>query len=368
MKTDWWYPTAFCRWGKEEDLALARVRGRNRWTMGEEVEAFEEEFADFHGMSHAVMTNSGSSANLIAVSALTMTAQDAHVSGGSASVPAIAWSTTYAPLIQHGYELTLLDVDDTWNANGERPLSDIHVLCSVLGNACSLPPSVDDGGWLLEDNCESLGAFDERGNLTGTRGNLNTFSFFWSHQVGAIEGGMVLTNDPVLARRLRILRAHGWTRDITDGPVDFEREYEFVDFGYNVRPLELHAAIARAQLKKLPEFIAARIDNLSLFRESVGCLVEHPRLVGSPSPFSLSFLVPNRAIRQVLVDALRAAGIDARLPTGGSFRRHPYGAAHATQLTPVADDIHDRGLFLGNAPWPIPDKIEAAVKVMRRVL
>lgn len=372
--TDWKYPTAFSSWDDEEDAAIERVRRSGRWTMGPEVEAFEREFADWHGMKHGVMTNSGSSANLVAVAALHNILDKPLRLGHGAAVPAIAWSTTYAPLVQTGLQLALSDVDDTWNAtwelDGARAAGcRLWVACSVLGNACRMPPTDE---FVIEDNCESLGARDHTGLLAGTRGHLNTFSLFYSHQVSAVEGGVILTNDDTLAFICRVLRAHGWSRDVREpgeGPPPFHREYEFLTFGYNVRPLELHAAVARVQLRKLPWLIAGRRSNHRKFKElTKGLPIRHPREVGESSPFGLPFCVERAELRQVLVDALRAAGIDARQPTGGSFLRHPYGAPWRSQSTPQADLIHDAGLFLGNPPWVADAMIEKATQVMRRVL
>lgn len=374
------YPTAFSHWDVQEQAAIARVLTTGRFTQGQEVAAFENEFAAYHGMNHAIMTNSGSSANLIMIATLFQLGQLKR--GDKVLVPAIAWSTTYAPLIQHGLDLLLLDCDSTWNANPEVPGRDwedakLVVGCSILGNPSDLISWKTIAGVLdavfIEDNCESLGALVKGTNLSsndlcGTRGLMNSFSFFYSHQISAIEGGMILTNDEDCANTCRMLRAHGWTRDITP-PTKFDDEYRFESFGYNVRGLELHAAIAREQLKKLPEFIKQRNNNLVRFRKWTDHFpIVHQTLNGSPSPFGLSFLVESGEKRAALVAALRTAEIDCRLPTGGSFRLHPYGKEWRDQETPNADKVHQTGLFLGNAPFDIGNKIARAVEVMGEIL
>lgn len=369
------YPTAFSLWGAEEHAAIQRVVASGNFTMGEEVAAFELEFAAWHGMKHAVMVNSGSSANLIAVAALFHLQDKPLMPGGKVLVPAIAWSTTYSPLVQHDLQLILLDVDDTWNADpkGPRLSREIYgarliVACSILGNPGHLKrwQEMADGlgAYLLNDNCESLGAGD-----CGTYGLMSTHSLFWSHQLSAIEGGVILTNSDECANLCRMLRAHGWTRDVKP-PQTFADEYDFQLMGYNVRPLEMHAAIAREQLKKLPGFIKARQENYDHFVAATDRIsgIQHPRRNGIMSPFGLHFTVPSTEVRQQLVTELREHGIDCRLPTGGSFRRHKYGEPWAHQMTPNADRIHDCGLFLGNAPYDISELIDEAVTVMRRVL
>jgi CDP-6-deoxy-D-xylo-4-hexulose-3-dehydrase len=374
VKNSFWYPTAFSAWGEEEKEAIARVIASDKFTMGPEVEAFEQEFAGYHRMKHGVMVNSGSSANLIMVAALFAKKDFPLKRGDTAIVPALAWSTTYSPLIIYGLRLKLVDCDNTWCSD----LPDVTgvqlvVGCSILGNPAPLnflKVAIEShGGYFLEDNCESLGAW--YGNdRCGTFGLMNSFSFFHSHQISAIEGGMILTNDDECAKLCRILRAHGWTRDV-EPPTSFDNSYNFTHFGYNLRPLEMHAAIAREQLKKLKGFVAARQKNMRLFQELTKDIpITHPVIRSlDPSPFGLPFTVSSSEVRLKLVVALREADIDARLPTGGSFLKHEYGKPWRSQFQiPKADAIHDTGLFCGCAPFDISDKIEKLVEVMRRVL
>jgi CDP-6-deoxy-D-xylo-4-hexulose-3-dehydrase len=386
---EFWYPTAFCGWGDEEHAAIERVAASGKFTMGEEVSAFEGELAAYHGRKHAVMVNSGSSANLLMVATLIELGQLHR--GDTVMVPALAWSTTYAPLIQHGLDLWLFDCDATWNAmwysnpsnclpagwkdSGqsrqvfENPTASLQFACSILGNPYDRT-RMSSNIILIEDNCESIGAVSSDGYKTGvTRSVMVSLSFFYSHQLSAIEGGAVLTNDDEYAEMLRMLRSHGWTKGIRSSE-SFENEYEFKVFGYNVRPLEIHAAIAREQLKKLKKNNAIRRHNLDTFTELTKCLPIMLQKLTSDraAPFGLAFTVKDRETRLKLVHALRAADIDCRLPTGGSFRLHKYGEPWRDQQTPNADRIHNTGLFLGNAPYPINDKIERAVQVMRKVL
>lgn len=376
QKLKWLYPTAFSSWDEREQEAIQRVVASGRFTMGEEVEAFEAEFAAYHGMKYGTMVNSGSSANLIMIATLfNLRGRPPLRRHEVALVPALAWSTTYAPLVQYGLELEVVDCDASWcydpiqtDTKGCRLAVGVSVL-GVPADLKFLKNAIEsNNGYFIEDNCESLGA-KVLGRKCGTMGLMNSFSFFYSHQISAIEGGMILTNDVECDRLCRILRAHGWTRDVSP-PTSLESEYNFTHFGYNVRPLEMHAAIARVQLRKLDDFVAARRANLELFARLTQSLpVQLQR--GAPveaSPFGLAFTVASSEARSRLASALRERGIDCRLPTGGSFRKHPYGARWADQATPVADRIHETGLFLGNAPYGISPEIETAVEVMREVL
>lgn len=358
--TTYTHPTAFSHHGPEERAAWDRVYASGRFTMGPETAAFEQELADYHGRRFAIAVNSGSSANMVALLALL---ENNYIdTSSSISVPALAWSTTYSPLVQAGLELVIRDCDDTWNSPVIDDGADHTLVCSILGNPVT-------SGAIFEDNCEALGARTVGGRKTGTFGVVSTESFFYSHQVSAIELGAVLTDDPELNRLCRLLRNHGNAGD-TAGD-DFDHRYDFQLFGMNVRPTELHCALARAQLRKLGTFVAARRANDAYFRAQTANLlsVTHPRLT-SPhsSPFGLAFRVETPAQRRKLVHNLRGAGIDARPPTGGSFTRHPYGAPWRDQPTPTADLIHDTGLFLGNPPWPAEALIDRAVKVLRETL
>ncbi len=387
---DWLFPTAFSSWAPNdeghEDRAYKRTYASGRLTMGPQVEAFEEEFANYHGRRHCIMVNSGSSANLVVVAAIKHPLVDKDILHDNddddphswaehlARAPSIAWSTTYAPLLQHRIDLEIIDVTDTWNAaQTETKFTDMFVACSILGNPAPLATEQTRakmvGGPLFEDNCEALGARTVHDRLTGTFGDLSTFSFFYSHQLSAIEGGAILTDDDDYAKLCRLLRNHGnegW------GKSELEDQYDFSLFGYNLRPLETHAAVAREQLKKLDEMVVERRANLAHFvslTEDIVPIIHQKITPGAqPSPFGLAFECESREARGRLARALRANGVDCRLPTGGSFLAHKYGAPWRNQSTPRADKIHSRGIFLGNAPWPIPEKIELAVKVMKETL
>jgi len=302
-----------------------------------------------------------------------------------ALVPALAWPTTYAPLVQHGLELMLADCDETWNAKLITNTYGIELVvgCSILGNPAKLVEWKDFAdsrrAYFIEDNCESLGSrmptndtnrfWKDRYGYCGTFGLMNTFSFFYSHQISAIEGGMILTNDDECWKLCMMLRNHGWSRGVTV-PKSFDDEYDFRLFGYNVRPLEMHAAIARCQLKKLDRFKQQRLANVGLFRRlTEGLPVTHQSLVGEPDPFGLAFTVRDNEARQRLAIAFRKAGIDCRPPTGGSFRLHRYSSEYVrNQKTPNADAIHRTGLFLGNGPLDLSEHITKAVGVMKSVL
>jgi CDP-4-dehydro-6-deoxyglucose reductase, E1 len=368
-------------WGEEELEAIQRVIRRGQFTMAGEVAEFEREFAQYFGMKHGVMVNSGSSADLIATAALFYKRQRPLQRGDEAIVPAISWSTTYSPLQQYGLKLRFVDVDlDTLNMNVSQlesaltPRTKLIVAVSILGNPAALEEirSFADkhGLYLLEDNCESADA-ELNGRKTGTFGQVNTFSFFYSHHVSTMEGGMVLTDDEELMHLLRSLRAHGWTRDVPKETSLFTRKdsdhfeaYRFILPGYNVRPLEISAAAGREQLKKLPAMTAQRRKNLALFQRLFAgdrrfiLQREH----GKSSSFSFTVILnPEMNIdRDKVFAALREADIGFRMITGGCFPNHDAIRYFDHELVGDLRNArlaHNQGFFVGNFPVDIAPQI-----------
>lgn len=382
MSQRWDYPTAFSSWGPEEKAAIERVIKSNQFTMDREVLAAEQEFAKFHKKLHAIMVNSGSSANLVAVAALFHVSKNKLMRGDKVAVPALAWPTTYAPLVQYGLDLVLCDADATWNMDRkelslEKSLKGVRLIMAahILGNPCSIDVWMNTAANLnartIEDNCESFGA-SVNGKLCGTFADLSTFSFFYSHQISAIEGGMILTDDDELATLCRLLRNHGWTKGV-EKPQSFSDEYNFKLMGYNVRPLEMHAAILREQLKKTEQFRIARQKNWEYAKQALSrCPVVFPSTTtvanSKMNPFGIAFCVPNEKLRDYLAGKLRAEGIDCRPPVGGSFGRKPYGNAWEDQKTGYADEIDRTGIMIGNAPYGIELLIDRAARVVRDTL
>ena len=213
------YELATGNWDNEELVAISRVIESGRFTMGDQVRSFEAAFAQYFGKSHAVMVNSGSSANLASVAALSYKRERPLQRGDEVIVPAISWSTTFHPLQQYGLKLKFVDVElDTLNMDCSRleaalgPRTRMIVAVNILGNPAALDRirafADRHGLYMLEDNCESADA-ELNGQKTGTFGDLNTFSFFFSHHVSTMEGGMVLTDNEELHHLLLSLRAHG---------------------------------------------------------------------------------------------------------------------------------------------------------------
>lgn len=385
------YELSASTWGPEEIEAIRRTVENGRFTMGEQVAAFEKEFAAYFGMKHGVMVNSGSSANLVATAALFYKRDHPLQRGDEVIVPAISWSTTYHPLQQYGLKLRFVDVDiETLNIDVTKleraltPRTRAIVAVSILGNPAQLDVlecfARKHGLYLLEDNCESMDA-ELNGRKTGTFGLVNTFSFFFSHHISTMEGGIVLTNDLEMDHLLRSIRAHGWTRDLpADSPL-FERRgedhfeaYRFILPGYNVRPLELSGAIGREQLKKLPTMTEQRRRNMTLFQRLFAgdkrFIVQREN--GKSSCFSFTLILnPDANLdRDRVFASLRQADIGFRIITGGCFLRHDvikyYDYDVVDGGVPNAELAHDRGLFVGNFPHDLTPQLIRLREVLDR--
>lgn len=382
------YKLAASSWGQEELNAIQRVINSEQFSMSSEVAAFEKEFAAWHNLKYGVMVNSGSSANLISIASYFYKNQNPLKRGDEVIVPAISWSTTYYPLQQYGLKLKFIDVEiDSFNIDITKleealtPRTKIIIAVSILGNPAALDQikSFADkhGLYFMEDNCESLGAELPDKSKTGTFGDLNTFSFFFSHHIATMEGGMVLTNDKEFFHLLRSIRNHGWTRDVpTPSEIydekndDFFEAYRFILPGYNVRPIEMAGAIGREQLKKLTGFIEKRRKNLSIFQRLFG---NDERFIiqkeyGKSSAFSFPLVLnpAQKPARKKILGALKKANVEYRIITGGCFPRHDvikyfdYDAANIDN----ANIIHEYGLFFGNYPIDLTNELNQAYNIM----
>lgn len=382
------FPLASSTWGNEELDALERVIKTGRFTMGDEVARFESEFSDYLGSSHAVMFNSGSSANLGLISAAIYRNEPLVPRNSSVIVPAVSWSTTFYPINQLGLKLSFVDVDES-SLNIDTNLIEKAITkntsaifaVNLLGNPAdwdSLRGLAEAYNLVLfEDNCESLGAsLGEK--KTGTFGVGGTFSTFFSHHMSTMEGGLVATDDSNLYQSLLSIRAHGWTRDLPSinsvhnkSGDPWEDLYRFVLPGYNLRPLEMEGALGREQLRKLPDFIAQRQLNAKYLLESKDSFTNIKFQVenGSSSWFGFSLLLtgPLAGKRKELVTALNLAGIESRPIVTGNFTLNPV-MKHLNYEDlpplPVADAVHNNGLFVGNHHFDITSELDLLLNLL----
>jgi CDP-6-deoxy-D-xylo-4-hexulose-3-dehydrase len=391
------YPLAYSTWGKEEIEAIQKVIDTDMYTMGKHVKQFEQEFAKRFGSENAIMVNSGSSANLLMLSLLKWK----YKLTGNIIVPVVGWATTYFPIVQNGFKINFVDVDpNTWNIDVNKieeainPRTCAIMPVNLLGNSCDYSKIIDictkHNLLLIEDNCESMGA-KYNGLYTGTIGLAGSFSFFFSHHIQTMEGGMVLCTDKDDADYMRSMRAHGWVRDLPDNSSlyqktgnAFDDNFIFATPGYNVRPLEMSGAIGTEQLKKWNQIMEVRKDNtrhfLSLFANKSWCRIQ--KEVGESSWFTFGIVLDGelKGRRAEVVDALSKAGIQNRPLASRNFLKQPVmrdldfivsgqwvnpdKILLASEQMTAANDIHNNGFFVGNGSQDITESINKLYEVI----
>ncbi len=384
------YKLASSTWGLEERESILRVLDSERTTMGARVQEFERDFAEYVGSKYAIMVNSGSSANLLAIAALSHKKVNRLLPGQEIIVPAVSWATTYYPLNQYGLTCRFVDVDaDSLCMDIQAVANSINentaaiFAVNLLGQPSNLVElhnlAKSHGIYLIEDNCESFGATISN-KQCGTWGVLGTFSTFFSHHISTMEGGLIVTDDDELRDIVVSLRAHGWTRELNEENhvfpkvgKDWDDRFRFVLPGYNVRPLEIEGAVGIEQLKKFPQFLSSRRTNHANFQETFGRF-EDIRLQSGPgatSSFGFSILLEGklRGRRESLLKAFEFAGIESRPIVSGNFARQPVLSklkAIIPEEMPVADHIHENGLFLGNHHFDLTEEIHYAEQVFEK--
>ena len=382
------YKLASSTWDEKELNAIQSVIDKDMYTMGDSVKQFEEDFSKFLGTKYCIMTSSGSTANLLAVAALFFTKNPKLKRGDEVIVPAVSWSTTYFPLQQYGLKLKFVDIDlNTLNYDLnalEEAVSDstkMIMVVNLLGNPNDFDKINaiinDKDVFLVEDNCESMGAtFNDQ--QAGTFGVMGTFSTFFSHHMATMEGGLVTTNDEELYHVLLSLRAHGWTRNlpkenrVSNKNEDwFTESFRFVLPGYNVRPIEMSGAIGIEQLKKLPSFIKNRRENakffVQLFKNNPDFIIQSELSESSWFGFSL-IIKPNSSLtRKDVVNKLMEAKIDCRPIVAGDFTQNEvmkYFDYEIHDQLKNAKYLHENGFFVGNQQVLIEKEIRYLHKTL----
>ena len=327
-------------------------------TTGRFAAQFEREFARTVGVRHAILCNSGSSANLLATSALTSwKLGDRKLRPGDEFITVAAgFPTTVNPAIQHGLVPVFLDVDvGTYDIDVTRleeaisPRTRAIVLAHTLGNPFNLDAITSLAQrhdlWLVEDSCDALGA-TYRGKIVGGFGDLATVSFYPAHHITMGEGGCVLTNEPAMKTIVESFRDWGrdcWCDpgkentcgkrfdwDLGNLPHGYDHKYIYSHMGYNLKATDMQAAIGVAQLKKLPGFIERRRHNWRRLHDGLANLSEEfvlPRATehSDPSWFGFALTVrPDAPFgRRDLIQWLESCRIATRLLFGGNLLRQP---------------------------------------------
>ena len=367
-------------WDQAEFDAIKRVTESQVFTMGKEVEKFENQFADYFDSKYAVMVNSGSSANLLMIAALFFIKENNLKPGDEIIVPAVSWSTTYTPLQQYGLKVVFVDIDlktlniDINNVKKAITKKTKAILAvNLLGNPCEFDElmqiSKDKDIFLLEDNCESMGA-KYKSKFCGTFGLMGTFSTYFSHHISTMEGGVILTDNEEIYHILLCLRAHGWTRNLPatnyvsgeKSKNSFEESFKFVLPGFNVRPLEMSGAIGQEQLKKLDNIVQGRQKNSKKFNQLFknNNQIVFQKEVYESSYFGFSMIFKDQNVREKIISVLTKKGVEVRPIVAGNFLNNDVVNYFDYRISGKLEnaEIVDRcGLFIGNHHYDISSEL-----------
>ncbi|HJG37654.1 lipopolysaccharide biosynthesis protein RfbH [Enorma phocaeensis] len=329
-------------------------------TAGRYTEEFEQEFGRYLGVPFVAVTNSGSSANLLAFSALTAQelGERAIKPGDEVITVAAGFPTTVAPIIQFGAVPVFVDVtipqyniDVTMLEGAFSERTKAVMVAHTLGNPFDVRAVKEfcdrHGLWLVEDTCDALGSDIRKGDSmrkAGTIGDIGTASFYPAHHMTMGEGGAVFTSDPLLSRLIRSFR--DWGRDCVctggqdnrcghrfDGqygelPYGYDHKYVYSHFGYNLKITDMQAAIGCAQLRKLPRFVEARRRNWRMLRELLAdcsdkLILPEPLEGSDPSWFGFVLTCAEGIHAADVTRRVEGLGVQTRRLFAGNLVRHP---------------------------------------------
>jgi CDP-6-deoxy-D-xylo-4-hexulose-3-dehydrase len=390
----------------DEDELLSLVDAALEFwlTTGRFAEQFEREFADFFGVRHAVLVNSGSSANLLALSCLTSPQLERRLRPGDEVITVAAgFPTTVNPIVQNGLVPVFLDVtiptynvDVTQLEDGYSERTRAVLLAHTLGNPFDLDAVTSfvrrHELWLIEDCCDAVGAV-YHGQKVGTFGDLATVSFYPAHHITMGEGGCVLTNEPQLRTLVESFR--DWGRDcwcepgkedtcgrrfdwqLGDLPPGYDHKYIYSHIGYNLKATDMQAAVGVAQLRKLPAFVEARRRNFRVLFDGLKDLEEFFVLpeatAGSkPSWFGFPLAVRPEApfARSAVVRYLEAHKIATRLLFGGNLTRQPAYRQVPYRVVGTltnSDFVMSHVFWIGVYPGLSPEMLEYVIEVFHQI-
>ncbi len=355
------------------------------WTEGRFTVLFENKIRRWLGVRHAILVNSGSSANLLAISALTsMKLGDRRLKSGDEVITVAAgFPSTVNPIIQNNLVPVFVDVDlGTYNISVEEikkaisPKTKAIMIAHTLGNPFDLDEVVklckENNYWLIEDNCDALGS-TYNGKKTGTFGHVATCSFYPAHHITLGEGGVVFTDDDVLNKVIRSMRDWGrdcWCmsgKDNTCGkrfewqlgnlPCGYDHKYIYSEIGYNLKATDMQAALGVAQLDKLDDFIIKRKANFIKLFEGLKKFEEYfilPKWLPNTEPSWFGFLLTVKDdspfTRDEVVQFLQSNKIATRYLFAGNLLKQPYFVSNKINYR-VVGDLKNTDKVMANTFW-----------------
>lgn len=358
----------------DEIIAFTNQMLTTNVTMGEKVKEFEKKYCSKYSYAHGVSNNSGSSANLLMLSVLTSDLTKNNLKKGDEIIlPALTWSTTVWPVIQMGLVPVYVDCDvNTFNMDSnkiEEAISNkTRAIFSVpiYGNPCEMDDILSickkHNLMLIEDCCESMGA-KYKDKYVGSFGRVASFSFYYSHHITTLEGGICVTNDFDLSEMMRIVRAHGWVRQVEDRKKwtnlykDFDPKFLFVNDGYNLRITEPQAAMGMLQIDKIDGFIKSRQENAAKYSNKLDHLKDFFSFQVSTkdaenSHFGFPLVLKNKKYfdRDEICNFLNKNGIETRPIIAGNLARQPANNLFEHRISgnlKNSDFIMDYGFSVG---------------------
>lgn len=346
-------------YSQEEKDAVMRSLDSGWLSNGKETQAFESEFAKWWGIRYALTTNSGSTANLVALQSLGLPKNSEVITPAGGAFP-----TTVAPMIYLGLRPVFVDVkgltidpDEIEKAitPDTRAIVFAHTIGTMPDMARIMGIAKRHNLKVMEDCCDAVGS-KQNGKMAGTFGDVATVSFYPAHHMTTGEGGMVLMNSPGVYHEAMSVR--DWGRDCVcrvGGPnpacgnrwknPDFDHRYYYSRLGLNFKMTEMQAAFGREQLKRLDKFIEVRKRNYRILAEALG-----EPYNDEISPFAYPLMSKNR---NKDMNALEQAGIETRVLFGGNLLKHPAYANIDCRVVgdlPESDRLFRESYFVGVAP------------------
>lgn len=367
---------------KEIEALLATINknGGFNWTVGEKGSEFEKALSDYTGHKYTIFTNSGSSALLLSLLALNLPKDSLVV------LPATTFPTAFSSIIYAGYKplvidskIETFDIDEKELEKAFKKFSNIKAVIAVniAGNIPNLTAirkiTKKYGAKLILDNCDGFGGIYNKKPVESLA-DVTATSFHAAHIITTGEGGAVFTSDSKIANRARQFR--DWGREGGDDaptelaglPSDYPKRYSYPVLGFNLKPLELQAAVGLVQLKKLEKFKKIRTSN---FKQLHKIFSKYPslfvpvRVEENSDPCWFSFPIFIHGVpKSALVDYFSKNNIETRPIFAGNILRHPIGQAQSLGACKNADEILKKGLFIGLSPRTTPDMIKFIEKTI----
>jgi CDP-6-deoxy-D-xylo-4-hexulose-3-dehydrase len=358
-------------------------------TKGDKTVLFEKSFSEYLGCKHSIYCNSGSSANLLIVSAMK---QMGLLKNSKIVLPQVSWSTTVFPAIQFGLDPILCDcsienlgldithLERIIEEDSPAAIMLVHVLgfdssIEIISDLCKKHNIL-----LIEDTCESLGSETSEKKL-GTFGDCSSFSFYFGHHISTIEGGMVCTDNAELADVVRMIRSHGWDRDLNEESKqryksnynvdDFSSLYKFYYTGFNLRSTDLQAFIGINQIPKMPNIVKKREINYHIYRHLIREDLWKPVLKnnqygkGRVSNMGYPLIIKNRGD---VYRALKQEHIECRPLVAGSMGLQPaWVRLYGENRMPNSDIIEEYGMYVPNHQDLTQEEISKVCDIVNKV-